>query len=338
MTAIAQGDTVTLPDAPAIPGLVFRRFRGESDYPRILAVQNGCRQEDGDEWVQTLDDVVNRYTHMANCDLYRDIVFAEVDGEVIGFGRGSWSQETNGPWRAQVYVALLPEWRGKGIRRAMLCHCERRMREVAAELQPGVETVLESWAEQGEKHWATLLEDAGYAAMRYGYQMVRPDLENIPDFPLPEGLEVRPAMPEHYRAIWDANVEAFRDHWGFSEPKEEWYQEWLNGRLFQPHLWQVAWDGDQVAGMVLNFVNEEENREMHRLRGYTEDICVRRPWRRRGLAKALITRSQRMFREMGMTEVALGVDVDNPNGALRLYESLGYRPVKSEVCYRKPLN
>lgn len=337
MTLTAQ-DLVTLPDAPEVPGLVFRRFRGESDYPGILAVHEGCREADGDEWVQTLDDVAVRYTHLVNCDLQKDLVFAEVDGQMIGFGRSSWSQEINGPWRARVYVALLPAWRQLGIREALLRQCERRMRQVAAELKPAGELVFDSWADGGEAHWASVLESAGYRPMRYGYSMVRPNLEGIPDLPLPEGLEVRPAQPEHYRAIWEANVEAFRDHWGFSEPNEAWYDEWLTNRFFQPQLWQVAWEGDQVAGMVLNFVNEEENRVNHRLRGYTEDICVRRPWRRRGLAKALITRSQRMFRDMGMTEVSLGVDTENPNGALQLYESLGYRPIKRETCYRKPLD
>ena len=38
-----------------------------------------------------------------------------------------------------------------------------------------------------------------------------------------------------------------------------------------------------------------------------------------------------------MTEAALGVDVDNPNGALRLYQSMGFRMVKQYTTYRKPL-
>jgi ribosomal protein S18 acetylase RimI-like enzyme len=167
--------------------------------------------------------------------------------------------------------------------------------------------------------------------------MVRPLSEPIQEKSLPPGLEVRPVALEQYRAVWDANQEAFQDHWGYSPAKEEDYQRWLNESIFQPDLWQVAWDGGQVVGMVLNFVVEPENEEYGRKRGNTEFICVRRPWRKLGVASALITRSMKMFKEMGMTEAALGVDTQNLSGALRLYESLGFRQVKRHSTYRKPM-
>jgi len=65
---------------------------------------------------------------------------------------------------------------------------------------------------------------------------------------------------------------------------------------------------------------------------------VRRPWRKQGLARALIARSLSQLRELGMTEASLTVDTENPSGALRLYEGLGYRPVKRGSVYRKPLD
>ena len=99
----------------------------------------------------------------------------------------------------------------------------------------------------------------------------------------------------------------------------------------------MAWEGDQVAGAVQNFVNKEENEEYNRKRGYTEGIFVRRPWRKRGLARSLIVQSMKMFKEMGMTETALGVDAENTSGALRVYESCGYRQVKKSIIYRKSL-
>jgi ribosomal protein S18 acetylase RimI-like enzyme len=93
-----------------------------------------------------------------------------------------------------------------------------------------------------------------------------------------------------------------------------------------------------VAGMVLNFIDESENAEYKRLRGYTEGICVRRPWRKKGLARALIVQSIQMFKDMGMTETALGVDSQNLSGALRLYQGVGYRQTKQFTIYRKPLD
>ena len=89
--------------------------------------------------------------------------------------------------------------------------------------------------------------------------------------------------------------------------------------------------------MVLSFIDQEENAEYGRQRGYTETICVRRPWRRQGLARALIARSFLALKERGMTEAALGVDAENLNGALQLYKSMGFGVVKRHATYRKKM-
>jgi ribosomal protein S18 acetylase RimI-like enzyme len=183
-----------------------------------------------------------------------------------------------------------------------------------------------------------LLVGEGYTPIRHFYNMVRPDLEDIPEAPMPEGLEVRPVELDHVEAICDASKEAFRDHWGYSEDIEPTVQEWLDDPLTDLSLWRVAWDGDQVAGMVLSYIDSNENAEYNRMRGWTENICVRRPWRRKGLARALIVRALEAVKERGMSEAALGVDTDNTSGALRLYESVGFRPVKRFSAYQKSLD
>jgi ribosomal protein S18 acetylase RimI-like enzyme len=45
-----------------------------------------------------------------------------------------------------------------------------------------------------------------------------------------------------------------------------------------------------------------------------------------------------LHKELGMTEAALGVDAQNPNGALALYESMGFRAVRRVTTYRKLLD
>lgn len=328
---------ISVPDAPAIPGLTYRHFRGESDYPAMAAVINGSKEVDGLEWAVTVEDVARNYRHLVNCDPDQDMLFAEVNGEVLGYGRVWWQHEVKGTWLYQQLCFLLPGWRGMGIRRAMLRYNEGRLREIADGHPANGPRMLETWAADSETHWEALLTGERYEAIRYHFDMVRPDLEDIPELPLPVELEVRPVQPDQIEIIWDAAREAFRDHWGETEWQDEWLAEWRESPTFMPHLWQVAWDGDQVAGMVQNFVNEEENREYDRQRGYTEGICVRRPWRRRGLAKALIARSFRVLKDLGMAEAALGVDAQNPNGALKLYKSMGFRTVKRHTTYRKPL-
>jgi mycothiol synthase len=331
-------DEILLPDAPNIPGLTFRRFRGEKDYPVMVAVINESNKVDGIAHTDSLEDVAATYRHLVNCDPYQDMIFAEINGEVIGFGRVWWILKSDGIRTYMHFALLLPERRGKGIRRAILLHNERRLREIAKDHPKDKSRVLETWAADTETDWESLVIVHGYKPARYLFEMVRPNLDDIPDMPMPEGLEVRPAKPEHYRKIWDAAGEAFQDHWGATEWREEWFERFQELSFFNPELWQVAWDGEEVAGMILNFIHEEENKEFDRKRGYTEEICVRRPWRRRGLARSLLARSLKVLKDHDMTEAALAVDAENISGALGLYENMGFRTVKRHTTYHKPLS
>jgi ribosomal protein S18 acetylase RimI-like enzyme len=339
-------DAIPLPGAPEIPGLRFRHFRGEDDFNHMANITRASAEVDDTERADTPEELANYFAHLTNSDPYTDMIFAEVDRgggrdpEVIGYSRGSWRMESSGEYRYMFFGRILPRWRRRGIGRAMLGWMEGRLREIATGHPPEVEKYFLSVAAQGETGLAAMLEKMGYQPVRYGFEMVRPDLENIPDYPLPEGLEVRQVLPEHYRAIWEADSEAFRDHWGYVEPSEEDYQAWLvDTTAFQPELWQIAWDiaTNQVAGQVRTYIDHEQNKLYHRQRGYTEFISVRRPFRRRGLARALITRSLRAQKQAGMTESALGVDSENLSGATKVYEDCGFRVVKKMTIYRKAL-
>ena len=330
---------VHVPEAPEIPGLVMRNFQGESDYPKILDLINAAKVADQAERSDTLEDMIHYYKHLTNCDPYRDVLIAEVNGEPAAYSRITWwIDEANGDYIYLSFGFMDPKWRRKGIGKAMLRHNQRRMREIAAEHPGEPKKFFESYANNFQEGTLALLEGDGYTPIRRFFNMVRPDLENIPDLHVPDGIEVRPALPDHTRQIWEAFQEAFHDHWGYSVPQEKDYQGWIGSKEFQPELWQIAWEGNQVAGMILNFINHDENSEYGRKRGYTEGIAVRRPWRRRGLARALLARSLRMHRDLGMTEAALGVDTDSLSGANLLYESMGFRPVKIHITLRKPMD
>jgi mycothiol synthase len=335
-TNVTINEVIYVRDAPKIPGLTFRGFRGEQDYPKMAAVIENSKDADGVERATTVEDIANSYAHLTNCNPYTDMLFAEIDGEVIAYNRVFWRVEPSGTHIYNIIGFLLPEWRRKGIGRAMLKYAEERVRQIAEEHPKDAERVYETWASEGELGWHALLKDDGYQAVRYGYSMVRPLNTNVEITPMPAGFEIRPSKPEHIRAIWDADQKAFEDHWGYSPASEDDFQAFQNEKIFNPDLWKVAWAGDEVAGMVLNFVDEDENQAYERRRGYTEGISVGKPWRRRGLARALLTRSLQMFKDMGMEEAALGVDTENPNQALHLYESVGFRHYKVHTTFRKP--
>ncbi|MEW6586239.1 MAG: GNAT family N-acetyltransferase [Nitrospirota bacterium] len=331
-----MNDTVFIPNAPAIPGLTFRRFRGEADFPLMAALIAACKVADGVERSTNVEDIARTYRHLENCNPQTDMLFAEVDGQVIAYGRLYWADQADGTYLYLPFGFLHPDWRGKGIGSAMWAAGENRLREIAAGHPKETPKFFQSEPFETEKALIALLESRGYQPARYETHMVRDLSEPFPEAPMPPGLEVRPVKPEQYRHIFDASNEAFRDHWGARDESEEVYQAGLEDPNFLPELWKVAWNSDQMAGVVHNFVDEKENAEYKRKRGYTEGICVRRPWRKQGLARSLIVQSMKMFKDMGMAETALSVDSQNLSGAFRLYEWCGYRKVKQQIIYRKP--
>jgi GNAT superfamily N-acetyltransferase len=323
-----------VPGAPPIPGLAFRRFRGEADYPIMTSILDACNEADRLEYINTVEEIAHVFSHLTNCDPDRDMLFAEVNGETVAFGRVWWTQEDDG---CRLYKALCfvhPDWRRRGLGTAMLYYNEDRLHAIAG-THPAGEKRFRTWATDREYGALALFARCGYEPVRHYVQMVRPIDAPLPAAPMPPGLEVRPAKPGHIRVIWEAKEEALRDHWGYAPETEQDYERWTRGRLFAPPLWKVAWDGDQVAGMVLNRLDEAQNGKYGRRRGYTYGVFVRRPWRRRGLARSLLVQSIEMFRDMGMEETALGVDTQNPSGAFRLYESVGYQRTLRHTFFDK---
>jgi mycothiol synthase len=326
-----------LAEPPDLPGVAFRGFAGEEDFPAMRATKNTAEAADGGDQPVSLEDFAHTYRHLDNCDPATDVVIAEIDGEMVAYGRVQWWEEYGGARRYQPFCFVLPEARGRGIGAAMLAHNEARLREIAAGHPAEGERTLEVFHGDKERGAAALYVAAGYEPVLHGADMVRPDLEDIPEAPLPEGLVVRTPREDEMRKVWEADQEAFRDHLGAAPPGESDYDGFLSFPYNDPTLWRIAWDGGEVAGQVRSYINGPENEAMGRRRGYTESISVRRPYRRRGLARALIVQSLHAVKERGMEQAALGVLTENLHGAFRLYESCGFRVVHSWTTLRKPL-
>lgn len=333
-------ETVAIPNTPSIPGLSFRRFRGESDFDILANVIQRSREADLYDIVDTPEDIANDFRNIQNCDPGKDMFFVEINGTAVGFCRCQWHERTDGVRTYEHYEYLVPECRGRGLRHMMLRENERRLREVAKGHPRESGKFFEVHTNSAENHLKSLVEGEGYRPFRYTLLMVRPSLDHIPSTTLPEGLDVRPVEPAHYRAIIGAAQEAFREEPNFTE--ESWTEKGLKALSespeFRPEIWQVAWDDDEVAGAVLNYIFPEENKKLKRNWGWTAAIFVRRPYRSRGLASALIARSFELLRKEGVSEAALMVDSENPSGANRLYERMGFRLFSRYTAYRKTLD
>ena len=321
---------------PQVDSVAFRPFRGQSDYPDFARIITACSKGEGSDRVETGEGIAAGYDHLERCDPTRDLLVAEVDRRPVGYCRVWWDQEAGGPRIYRQICFLDPAFGGRGIGSAFFGWCEGRLREIAAGHE-APDKLLEAWVTDRNEAATALIRGAGYEPVTYAAEMVRPSVDDLPDYPLPNGLGIRPVSEGQLRAIWEADTEAFRDHWGYVEPTEESYARFLAFPYNDPTLWRVAWDDEGVAGQVRSFIDTAQNAEHGRQRGWTENISTARRWRRRGVARALIVESIRELAGRGMTEVALGVHTENPNGAFDLYAGLGYEVVSTWTAFRKPL-
>ncbi len=329
--------TVELPFAPPIPGLRFRRLRRPADDAVISDLVNAAAVADGTRHRLTPEQVASWLNNPSRMDLNEDLLIAEVGGSAIGYAEGGWEQDNDGGRNYSCWGQVHPDWRRHGLGTALLHWVEQRQAQVAAAQPAGVEGRLESWASESEAGRIALLEGNGYRVARYAYEMERPHLDDIPDLPLPDGIELRPAREEDLRRIWETEVEVFRDHWGAIDDSEASFERKRTDPRRDMRLWVVAWQGDEIVGQVLNRVDRESNAELGLKVGWVNSVGVRRAWRRRGIARSLVSYSLRVLRGAGMTSAGLGVDAENELGALRVYTSLDFAVVRTERVYRKPL-
>ncbi|MGE5377357.1 MAG: GNAT family N-acetyltransferase [Bacteroidota bacterium] len=238
-------------------------------------------------------------------------IWGRIDPEYENMGIGTWLLQ----WAGQHAIHALPEV-PEGLRFA-----------------PRVGTYRE--AEGSRK----LFEDLGFHYIRSSYHMLIEMDAPIPEPAFPEGILLRTFNPEtDAEAVYRADADAFRDHFGFVEqPFETGFKRFkhftIEAEDFDPSLWFLAMDGDQIAGFNLCRPHSHDDPQM----GWVGELGVRRPWRKQGLGLALLRHSFNEFYRRGKRKVGLGVDAQNLTGALRLYERAGMHVQQAFDQYEKEL-
>lgn len=281
--------------------------------------------------VETMDSLAHALEHPAPLPCDAVLTVLELKGRLVGLQRlGAFRQPDGlGVYHHRGYV--LPEARGQGIGSTLLAHAEHVLGKQAA--KDGEPSTFGAWHYDREASATALLQRHGYRPHREMWEMVRP-LDELPVAPpLPRGLEIRAVRPEHLRSIWTAWLEAAAEDEGAIDPAQADFDTWRSWPQWDSTLWVVAWAGSEVAGLVLNYraPGPSDSR-----RGYTEYVAVRLPWRRRGLARALLVRSLQLHQQLGMAEAALEVNAGNVPAA-RLYRDLGYEVEQRIRVVRKAL-
>jgi len=240
------------------------------------------------------------------------------------------------PWTAQgrldwpsgqaapVGAAPWPAWRSH------LCRADR-CRQDGQVAPPGLRVSLYNSVNHANEAARKLVEGEGYTLARHFWRM-QMDMDEAPQRPVwPDGITVRTFVPgQDEPATFEAFQEAFRDHWEYVPWRfETWQQIMIERDDFDPSLWFLAMDGDEIAGGSLCFNHHEE--------GWVDDLAVRRPWRRQGLGLALLRHSFRELYRRAQRRVALGVDTQNTTGATRLYDRAGMHVSRQYDAYHKEL-
>jgi mycothiol synthase len=323
--------------APEIAGLRARFFGDAADYPRLAALFRAANAADRIPWLPSDEQVRLEFDADEGTVPADDVVFAEVDGRLIG-ATGVDRAIRDGVITYELWGSIDPAFRRRGLGTWLLAWALERARVRASREDPLVPVNLGSFSEDSETAHRALLANARFEPVRHFFLMRRDLSEPIPAAPLPDGLEIRPVAQDQWRTIFDAENEAFRDHWGYREGTDRVFEATYAHAELDTSLWVVAWDGDQIAGVIQNWIWPEENERLGVRRGWLEHISVRRPWRRRGLARAMTAMSLERFRERGLDDGMLGVDSENPNGALGLYEGVGFTVFSRAAAYRRPLD
>lgn len=230
------------------------------------------------------------------------------------------------------FIRVHPDYRNQGIENVLLRLTEERARQHIALAQEQTRVTLKSWVSHNDKGMLQVFGQEGYNLVRSHWRM-RIEMNEAPPVPkkLPGHITIRTFVPgQDDRAVFDADEEAFQDHWGHLPGDYEQWQYWTVKRKgFDPSLWFLAVEGNEIAGLALCQYEDDE--------GWVNNLAVRRPWRKQGLGLALLHHAFGEFYRRGIHVAGLGVDAQNLTGATRLYKRAGMYVAVQHDTYQKEL-
>lgn len=308
-----------------------------NDVAAAVDLFNACAIAEIGAPESTIDDIQTEW-QLSDFDLDRSTRAAVTpDGQLVGYVE-VWDVAAIpvNPW---LWGRVHPDFAGQGIGTALMTWAEERARQVIARVPADARVAIRSGTLSSQAAAKRLFEDLGMKLIRHSWHMAIELSEALPAPRWPPNITLRTYQDApDLRAVFRATDEAFRDHWGHIEqPEEKALERWRyfieSDKEFDPTLWFLAMDGDEVAAVALCRAQTREDPEM----GFVNTLGVRRPWRRQGLGLALLHHAFGEFYRRGQKRVGLGVDASNLTGATRLYEKAGMHIARQFDLYEKEL-
>jgi GNAT superfamily N-acetyltransferase len=277
-----------LPALPTLPEFEFRALRRE-DVPALYDMLLAVERADDRNLVQALEDLQREFDDPWSTPEIDALLALALNGQLAGFVRTFQNPQPEGEVRCFLNVEVRPAYCANGLEEALLDWAEERGRQRLFVVSGDRSRVLRSGLQDTQMQRQAQLKRRGFGIVRSFYRMQRDLGEPIPAVQLPGDLALCVYTPDLSTAVQAAFNEAFRDHWSFeSVTDEDWQQFFIERSSFRPDLTYVVMDGAEVAGFSINGISPEENARHGRSDGWVEELAVRRPWRKRGVATALL--------------------------------------------------
>ncbi|WP_098468637.1 GNAT family N-acetyltransferase [Serinibacter salmoneus] len=315
------------------PGLTWRSL-SLSDLPRLADLVAACEAHDNPPYRTTAAELEADLFVGRGRNPQEDTLGAvAADGALIGYGRVR-LLSGHSVIRTAIGGGVHPQARGDGLGSDLLAWQVSRARAIIAQQSPGPARI-ETYVEDDMPEHADLLRAGGFSPLRFYSEMLRDLGEEIPSTPLAASLTLQPWSSELEEEVHRAHQEAFADHWAREDAPAEM---WVDHREHFAPQWSFivmdrSTDRTRVAGYLLSSRYEQDWEALGYRVGYTELVGVRRAWRGRRVATALLSAAMRAYQRDGMQFAGLGVDTENPSSAYGLYEHLGYRRTRGSCLY-----
>jgi mycothiol synthase len=314
-----------------------RHYAGAADLPLIVELVEACEAVDRLDRGISVDEL-RAELEVPSVDPVRDLrVWEDAAGHVVGWGRLAIAVDGT-QVVGRFWLRIHPAARGGTLEPQIIAWATERLGEVGRVRKQAARLLTGARSDQSDR--IALLEAHGFKPARYFFTMRRALDTAIPAPQLPNGFTIRPFVPGVDDTTWVALVNlAFRDHWNHHDYTVEELKRELATPLYQPDLYQlaVAPDGTFAAYCQCE-INAELQARTGRSEGFVAGLGTHPQFRKLGLGRALLLNGLQQLQAAGVGTALISVDAENPSGALRLYESVGFRAFETWIMFEQAVS
>lgn len=314
--------------------LTARLYQGYQDLLAIATLTNTCRAIDQVDEGTSVTELEQEFKN-PNLHPEENVCLWEDDKQnLLGFAQ-LWLPTSPDQMDGWLRFTVHPEHRYQGLETEILQWGEQRLKTLVTRFGKPLHLSVGAVTQEGDL--IHFLINYGMRIERYFYRMQRLLTEPISTPQLPPGYHFREMQGKsEISASVDLYNQSFIDHWNYHPLTVERIEYELNHPNYRQDLDLVIVNNQ---GTLIAFchclINPKNNARNHRQEGWIICLGTRRGYRRQGLGTAILWAGMQRLKAVGMEVALLGVDTQNPTGALNLYQAVGFTPIRQSICLMK---